>query len=128
MRREVAMRRRNTSETERLRRTMPLKAGTRVRVRQEADSPLAGRKGIVMYVGDGICDVKVVEKQKGSRYSEITIETLPKEALESVRRNVDLVSMPTQRREAGWRSRFLWGVTAAVVVFGGVLVAHVTHW
>ena len=100
------------------RREVRLRAGVRVRVRQDADNPHAGQEGVVLFAGEKACDVKFSEKSRGrSKWRsnqtadglvngpsqvevihESEIDTILREHLESTRRNVHLVGWLRHRR------------------------------
>lgn len=88
-----------------------LQAGVRVRVKPEANTPYAGRQGVVLFAGDTVCDVKFLPRHRGnkrsSRRTEIDydeadsgrIESVPREWLESTRAGVDLIALFPQRQK-----------------------------
>lgn len=106
------------------RRTVRLKAGMRVRVRSTARSPIAGAEGIVTYVGDKLCDVKVILKRKGSRVEESIMDTLPKTELESVYPHVELVSISTGHTGLGWGRWTFWIIGTTLVLAATWAIVH----
>ena len=58
------------------------RVGQRVRIRQDAKSDFAGFLGVIVYVGDEVCDVKISYKLQGSDITETHIDTFAKSDLE----------------------------------------------
>lgn len=91
-------------------RVRSFRAGDRVRVRETADSPYAGCEGVVVYVGNTVCDVRITvnrremvghgRTRRKSR-SETVMETLPKKDLESMRRHVELIGYTLEMPPGG---------------------------
>ncbi|KPV44939.1 hypothetical protein [Alicyclobacillus ferrooxydans] len=106
------------------RKTVRLKAGMRVRVRSTASSPIAGAEGIVTYVGDDLCDVKVI-KRRGAKVEESVMDTLPKVELESVYPHVDLVTLGTGSTDSKPGRWALW-IAGAVAV--AAFAWAILHW
>jgi hypothetical protein len=97
--------------------------GQQVRIRRTADSEFAGYRGTIVYVGESVCDVKIVYRPKGSRRRMIHIGTFAKTDLESLRRSFDLAGYaqePARAHNRRWWPLILlaiiaiaWGVTAS---------------
>ena len=58
------------------------RVGQRVRIRRIVNSDFAGFTGIVVYVGDKVCDVKISYKLQGADTTAIHMDTFSKSDLE----------------------------------------------
>lgn len=106
------------------RRTVRLKAGMKVRVRSTANSPIAGCEGVVTYVGDKMCDVKVVHKRRQAKVEESTMDTLPRTELESVYPHVDLVTLGTEQSSFSWGRWASWVLGCVAILVAAWAIAH----
>ncbi len=62
------------------------RVGQRVRIRQGTNSDFAGHIGVIVYVGDSVCDVKIAHKRHGSYMTDTCIATFPYDDLEILQR------------------------------------------
>jgi len=67
-----------------------IRAGQRVRVKASASSEYAGREGIVMFIGDTACDVKIVDKDRGRKTYYLKMDTILRSDLEDFKGRFEL--------------------------------------
>lgn len=93
-----------------------MRAGQRVRVKTTANSRFAGKKGVVMFVGDTVCDVKFVERTR--EWSDIEIEAIPRTDLEDVNGRFELTRFePIRPRATSLISRILIVSVSVLAVY-----------
>jgi hypothetical protein len=91
------------------------RAGQRVRIRPSAESDFAGYDGVILYVGNDVCDVKIRYRPKGSKEYSTYIGTFKKEDLESSHRKLDLASYSNKQTRTSQKMAVLVILMVTVV-------------